>query len=571
MTNRKDTRQMDRRVGRRAFLKAGAGAAALTGLAAGESLAASKTRRWDEQADVVVLGFGGAGACAAIEAHDTGAKVLIIEKQRADHHYPDIRMAGGNFHSPDPKGNRAALKAMGLAQMSGDNLPWKLEGEQNEIADELADLWATHSPENLPWLMSLDPEFKPARGGGAAFPDFPGAKDSGYRWYTASYSGKADADVPTKDLPKARKMNGEAFFACLSAGIAKRKIRVMYETPAQSLIKDDNGEIVGVVARAANDKIIRVKARRGVVLTTGGYEFALTMRKAFLEGPGVEGWAFYGSPDNTGDGIEMAQAVGAGLMGAGKVNGRLIAGVPLRANGLKHGVVTDTVGAPNTIVVDNTGARYMNELVVATGNSRYFSYKAAVAFDLDKMDFARIPSWMVFDETFRSSKTLASMGFGSVGFGLVPWTHDNMDAVNRGWILKGDTVEELAAKIKAHKDNRSLIDARTLAAAVERFNVGCAEGKDEFGRAVKAEHVVKKPPFYAVPLYAGGPSTGGGVAATAQREVVDWRRRVIPRLYVAGEICQPFRYIYTTGCGIGPAVTFGRIAGRNAAKLKPWG
>jgi 3-oxosteroid 1-dehydrogenase len=562
-----------KRLGRRAFLKAGAGAAALSGVAGTEALAAkaSKGARWDEEADVVVIGFGGAGGCAAIEAADNGAKVVIIEKQRQDHHYPDIRMAGGNFHSPDPKGNRAALKAMGLAQMSGDNLPWKLEGEQNEIADELADLWATHSPENLPWLQSLDPEFKPARGGGAPFPDFPGAKEAGYRWYTASYSGRADADVPTKDLPKAQKMNGEAFFACLSTGIANRKIKVLYETPAQSLVKNEAGEIIGVVAQGPKG-VVRVKARRGVVLTSGGYEFSVTMRKAFLEGPGVEGWAFYGSPDNTGDGIEMAQAVGAGLMGAGKVNGRLIAGVPLRSNGLKHGVVTDTAGSPNTILVDNYGDRYMNELMVATGNSRYFSYKAAVAFDLNKMDFARIPSWMVFDETFRSTKTLASMGFGSVGFGLVPWTHDNMDAINRGWILKGDTLEELAAKIKAHKDNRQLIDAAKLAAAVAQFNEGCAAGKDAvFGRAVKAADAVSKPPFYAVPLYAGGPSTGGGVAATAQREVVDWRRRVIPRLYVAGEICQPFRYIYTTGCGIGPAVTFGRIAGRNAAKLKAWG
>ena len=570
MTKPTDTK----RLGRRAFLKAGAGAAAVSGLAATEALAAkaSRSQRWDQEVDVVVVGFGGAGACAAIEAVDSGAKVLIIEKQRQDHHYPDIRMAGGNFHSPDPKGNRAALKAMGLAQMSGENLPWKLEGEQNETSDELAELWATHSPENLPWLQSLDPEFKPARGGGPAFPDFPGAKESGYRWYTASYSGKSDADVPTKDLPKAQKMNGEAFFACLSNGIASRKIKVLYETPAQSLVKNDDGEVIGVVATGPNNKTVRVKARRGVVLTTGGYEFAPTMRKALLEGPGVEGWAFYGSPDNTGDGIEMAQAVGAGLMGAGKVNGRLIAAVPLRANGLKHGVVTDTVGAPNTILIDNYGDRYMNELMVATGNSRYFSYKAAVAFDLNKMDFARIPSWMVFDETFRSTKTLASMGFGSVGFGLVPWTHDNMDAINRGWILKGDTLEELAAKIKAHKDNRSLIDAAKLAAAVARFNEGCAAGKDaEFGRTVKAGDVVSKPPFYAIPLYAGGPSTGGGIAATAQREVVDWRRRVIPRLYVAGEICQPFRYIYTTGCGIGPAVTFGRIAGRNAAKLKPWG
>jgi succinate dehydrogenase/fumarate reductase flavoprotein subunit len=561
------------RPARRTFLKAGAGAAALSGLAVTETLAAKATgNRWTHETDVIVVGYGGAGACAAIEAADTGAKVIIIEKQAQATHYPDCRMAGGNFHSPDPKGNRAALKAMGLAQMSGDNLSWKLEGEQSEIADELAALWAEHSPDNLPFLMRLDPDFKPARGGGPAFPDFPGSKESGYRVYTASYSGKADSEIPTKDLPKKDKMNGEALFACMSTGVNARKtIQVMYETPAQSLVKDDKGDIIGVVA-VSKGKEIRVKAKRGVVLTTGGYEFSATMRKAFLEGPGVEGWAFYGSPDNTGDGIEMAQAVGGGLMGAGKVNGRLIAAVPVRSHGLKHGIVTDTIGMPNTIVVDNTGARFVDETMIAGGNSRYFSYKSATAFDLKKMDFVRLPGWMVFDETFRSTKTLTSMGFGAAGFGIIPWTKDNMDAVNRGWILKGDTIEELAAKIKAHKENRDLMNPATLTASVTGFNTGCAEGKDvEFGRKVKAADALSKGPFYAIPLYAGGPSTGGGIAANAQRQVVDWKRRPIGRLFTAGEMCQPFRFIYTTGCGLGPAITFGRIAGRNAAKLKPWG
>jgi predicted oxidoreductase len=177
---------------------------------------------------------------------------------------------------------------------------------------------------------------------------------------------------------------------------------------------------------------------------------------------------------------------------------------------------------------------------------------------------------MVFDETFRAAHTLTTLGFASTGFGLVPWSKDNMDAVKRGWILKGDTFEELAGKIKAHKDNRHLMEPAVLASAMAGFNKACEAGKDsEFGRRVKAADALTKPPYYAIPLYAGGPSTGGGIAGNAQRQVVDWKGRPIPRLYTAGEMCQPFRFLYTTGCGLGPAIVFGRIAGRNAASQKP--
>ena len=558
------------RVSRRDLVKASVAAGAVT--VAGASVAeAAVPKKWDLEADVVVVGFGGAGACASIGAADAGAKVILLEKQGKPKHYSNTRMSGGIFHSPIPEGDKKALKDYAKAMFSGENIPGKLEGEQPEVSDELAALFSERAVDNLPFLMRLDPEFKPGRLGGAAFPNFPGAKESGYRTYRSSYIGKSVYES-TIDKPKNQKMNGEAFFACLQFGVESRKnIRVVYDTPASRLVTNDAGEVLGVIATQAG-KPIAVKAKRAVVLTCGGYEYNMAMRKAFLEGPGVDGWAFYGSPFNTGDGIEMALKVGAGLMKAGKAASRIITAVPIRVNGLRMGLITDSVGAPNSIVVDNYGKRYENEVLVTIDPSRYFFYKAAVQFDIVKLDYPRTPSWMVFDETLRARRCITSQGISTAGYGFVPWAPDNLDAIERGWILKGDTLEELAAKIKAHGDNKGKLDEAAFVRAVAKFNESCAAGKDEeFGRKVDAAGTITKPPYYALPLYAGGPNTKGGISANARREVLDWAGKPVPRLYTAGEISSAFKFVYQGGGNLTECITFGRVAGENAAKLKAWG
>lgn len=565
--------------GRREFLRktGAAGAGALTLGAAGTAAAvvpAKAPRRWDLEADVVVLGFGGAGACAAIEAHDAGAKVIVVEKQPQATHYSNTRMSGGIYHCPDATGDPQALKSYAKAMFSGENLPWKLEGEQPDQSDALAEAWMKFSPENVDFLKKQDPDYGTvgmSGFSGAAFPTFPGAKESKYRVFGSTYTGKSDLSTPTKDLPRLQKMNGEAFWEALRTGIDKRKVQVLYETPAKDLVTDDQGAVIGVYVEQKG-KRVSIKARRAVVVTTGGYEYSQEMRRAFLEGPGVEGWAFYGTTANTGDGIEMSLRVGAGLMKAGKAASRLIAAVPLRHNGMKLGIITDTVGAPNSIVVDNGGNRFAAETLITTDPSRYFFYKEAIKFDILKLDYPRCPSWMIFDETFRSKRTLTAMGISTAGYGFVPWTADNMDAISKGWILKGDTIEELAGKIKAHKENRSLMDPAALAATVAKFNDSCAKGKDEvFDRRANTLSPVEKGPFYAVPLYAGGPNTKGGIAANANREVLDWKNQPIPRLFTAGEISSALKFVYQGGGNLTECIVYGRIAGRNAAAQKPWG
>lgn len=553
-----------RNPGRRTFLKtasAGAGAAALSGVLAGTATAAPA--HWDEQADVVLLGFGGAGGCAAIEAHDVGAKVVLLEKQTQAAHTPNTRMAGGIFHCPN--GDRAAIKEYAKALMSGENMPWKLEGEEPDLSDELSEVWAADTPGTVDFMKSLDPDFKPIPTGGPAFPTFPGAKESGYRVFSATYTDKADVGVPTRNLPKNQKMNGEAFFAVITTAVAKRKIPVFFDTPAKELIADSAGQVIGVLA-SRNGKPFRVRARRAVIITTGGYEYSIPMRRGFLEGPGVKGWAFWGTPANTGDGIEMALRYGARLDKAAKSAAGLMVGIPHAASGLKMGVGHNGDAAPHTMTVDNYGSRYANEVLHNIDPSRYFFYKEAVMFDVITLDYPRCPSWMIFDETFRASTPLANLGFGPVGQGLVDWSADNSAEIEKGWILKGNTIEELAAKIQAHPDNRNLMKTDQLTKAVARFNALCAQKKDDdFNRMPATLGAIEKPPFYAAPLYAGGPNTKGGIAANAKRQVLDWSGQPIPRLYSAGEISSAFKFVYQGGGNLTECIVFGRIAGRNAA------
>lgn len=564
---------------RRSFLKT-SGGVALAGVAAGTFIPGSQKvfaapipTKWDEEADVIILGFGGAGASAAIEAADAGAKVLLIEKQPEATHYSNTRMSGGIFHSPEPDADRGALKAYARAMFSGENIPEKLEGEQPHVSEGLAEVFAEYAPGNKDFLKKVDPDIQFGVLPGfekAAFPQFPGAEKAGYKVFMATYSGRADLSVPTKDRPKSEKVAGEAFFMALKKGVVDRGVKVSYGTAAKNLVKTDAGEIIGVIAQAGG-RTIACKARRGVVVTTGGYEYSIPMRRAFLEGPGVEGWAFYGTPENTGDGISMAMAVGAGLAKVGKAASRMIGALPIRHHGLKMGMITPAVGRPHSIVVDNLGKRFAAEHLITKDPSRYFFYKEAVKFDILELRYPRIPSWLIFDEELRAKVPLTYLGISTAAYGFFPWDKENAIAVKKGWILKADTIEALASKIGEHKENRGLMKPVQLAATVAAYNGACAKGVDEsFGRLKQSLGPVDTAPYYALPLYPGGPNTKGGIDANARREVIDWEGKPIPRLFTAGEISSAFKFVYQGGGNLTECIVMGRIAGKNAAALAPW-
>jgi len=561
----------EKTINRRDLMKVASAVGVGAAVAAHGSMPASAAvpTHWDEVADVVVLGYGGAGAVAAISAHDAGANVLVLEKQTADNHIPNTRMAGGIYHCPAKDGDHNALKQYAIAMMSGDNLPGKLEGEESDVVDGLAEAWATGTPQVNDFLNSIDPTFKPLRAGGPGFPKFPGAQASKYQTYLSTFTGKIDLTVPTKNLPKAQKTSGEAFFACLQTGVRNRKIRVLYGTPASTLITNGS-EVIGVAAKK-NGKPFNIKARRAVIITTGGYEYNPAMRRAFLEGPGVKGWAFWGTPYNTGDGIAMAMSAGSALARVASAAGGLSPTVPLPGFPNTNISIGHAGSTPNSMIVSQYGNRYTNESEVTDDPNRYYFYNKAIEFDVETLTWPYAPSWAIFDETSRANATIANMGFGAVGLGYVPWTKDNMDAVNRGWILKADTIAGLAAQISAHPYNAQLMQADALAKAVARFNTLSTNGKDDdFNRSASTLGPIVKPPFYAILMCVGGPNTKGGIAANAKREVIDWSDRPIPRLYTAGEVSSVFKAVYQAGGNLTECIVMGRIAGRSAAAQKPW-
>ena len=524
------------------------------------------------EADIVIIGFGSAGGCAAIEARDHGAHVVILEKQPEETHFSNTRMSGGGFHSPDPSGDFDSLKAYAKAMFSGDNLPYKLEGDQSEFADELAELWARYAPQNAPFMRGLDPGFQAVVSAGAAFPEFPGAAKSKYACVRGTYTGKYDEDAVagrTRDSDKSTKQSGEAFHACMLAGVQSRNVPIHYGVTAEELIVDDSGAVTGVRAQRGG-RPFTYRARRAVIIASGGYEYNARMRKAFLDGPGIEGWAFYGSPANTGEGIRMALRVGAALARVGSIAGRVICAIPERRLGLRIGLNTSGVGKPNEIVVDNHGHRYASERRITKDPSRYIFYKEALEFDTVTLTYPRIPSWMIFDSVMMRRGAVVSVA--AAAYNGIDWGEDNMNALRKGWILTGATLDELAQRIREHSDNRGNMDSAALSESVRKWNEFCVAGHDpDFEREVATMGPVSEPPFYAIPLYPGGPNTKGGLRADAQRHVVDWEDKPIPRLYAVGEICSVFQFVYQGGGNLAEGIVFGRVAGRNAAAEQPIG
>ena len=561
---------------RRQFLTGTIGSA-VAGLTVPNAFAAQAIsplpKKWDMTADVVVLGFGGAGATTAIVAAQNGAKVIVLEKNPQDAHISNTRMSGGIFHCPFKDGDPKALKEYAKAMFSGENIEWKEEGEIPEYSDGLAQVWADLSPSNLEFMQSLDPEFIGGSQPGydkASFPNFPGAKECRYNAYRATYTKRMkNFNQVSYKCPKKETSSGEAFWLCLEEGVKKQgdKIKVVWEAPACELLKNAKGEIVGAVAVKGGKKLY-VRAKKAVVLCTGGYEYSRAMRSAFLEGPGINGWAFYGTTSNTGDGISMGMAVGAGLQKAGKSAARVIVPTQKRFNGMRLGSITPAVGSANSIVVDNFGKRYEAETKVTDNPSRYFFYKAAVQFDISTLSYPRTPSWMIFDEKLRASKPLVGLGISVVGYGMVDWDKDNLKAIESGLILKANTIEELAEKIRNHPENKHRMVPANLVETVERFNKFCDETKDEdFGRRPATLGKIAQGPFDSMPLVAGGPNTKGGLLANANREVLTWEGKPIPHLYCVGEIASALKFVYQGGGNLTECLVYGRHCGKIVAKL----
>jgi succinate dehydrogenase/fumarate reductase flavoprotein subunit len=512
-------------ISRRSFLKAaatGIGSATLTGIGAvsAEATQPDQVVKWDYEADVVVLGIGAAGLTTAITACDLGADVLILEKAPEAHAGGNTRVSGQGYWCPSDSDNASQYqKAM------SDGYP---------IPDETTKAFHKHSIHVTKWLAELgaDMQTLPTKG---EYPEFPGG------------AGNVCWD---------KKGNGfqRLWLLLMENALKKRKIRVKYETPAIELIRDiRSGEVRGVVAENKGTKIY-VRAKRAVVLCTGGFENNQDMIRDYL---GMPCGYPKGSPYNTGDGIRMAMAIGADLW---HMDNQAGPDFNFRIPGKDWAFGYNfTPPGKGWIWIAKDATRFTNET--------YFTKHGKIPFHGIYIHVPTpLPVHCVFDETMRKSGPLYPNDYFFCWWSQIEnykWSQDSSTEIEKGWIIKADTLKELAERMGK--------DPVTLEKTVNTWNKSYADGVDsEFGRDIKSMAAIQTPPFYAAEFVPAFTNTQGGPRRNSKSQVLDTNRNPISRLYSAGEMGALYSWHYQGGGNILECLVFGRIAGIETAGLKPW-
>jgi succinate dehydrogenase/fumarate reductase flavoprotein subunit len=359
---------------------------------------------------------------------------------------------------------------------------------------------------------------------------------------------------------------GVQFLEMMKIQLDRRRIEILFSTPAIELIQDtETREIKGIYA-ISNEKTIAIKAKRGVILCTGGFEFNEEMKANYLRPFPLK---FSGWPYNTGDGIKMAQRAGADLWHMNTIVGYLNIWVPeYKAAWL--------LVFGRGIWVNKYGKRYTDEGIRIKSHNWWLKHSN---YNLEEPGYTDVPTYLIFDETIRKQGPIAANSSTNpkyvLGIQAYPaelggcpegWSHDNVREIEKGWIKKADTVEELGHIIGG------TVDPVTLKETVDRYNGYCKKGYDpEFGRGVEALKPLVTPPYYACALYPGGINTCGGPRRNGYGQVLDPYKRIIPRLYSAGELGSICGNIYAIGgLNAGEMLASGRLAGKSAAALKDW-
>lgn len=549
---------------RRHFLR-NALAASLAGTGI-EAQAAEEASDDVVEVDVVVAGYGAAGACAAIEAHDAGASVIVLEKAAHDTHCSTSRLSSGIYQCPDAAIEPEILKDYITSAYFPNGALLRRDNKLPPPLSAFADTWAEMAPETFEWLCHLDPDFRTA-----SSPLFTTSRFVNL-WHgirphiharIATYKQWDGFARTTYKSPKSEAMNGEALYRCLHAGMADRSIPVLYAHPLESLLME-GGAVKGVVART--DKgLRRFRARKGVILATGGFAYNPNLRSALLPASANPFWACTGSPANTGDGITCAMSAGAALVKASAFFDRFCILLPKEKDGVRPGVPLECLGRPHTLLVDNYGRRFASESDLQDIHQHYGYVGKLIDFDDAALTYPYAPSWCIFDETLMSKHSVATLGEGSTVCGVIDW-RSNLHALKRGWILTGDTIESLAARIAAHPDNAGRMSAQALHRTVERFNEDAALhlGRD-FDRSPSTMSPLDKGPYYAVPVSIDVPHMAAGLKTNADRQVVNWRDEPIEGLFAAGEVAPVSRFMHDRGGHLSECLVFGRHVGRLVA------
>lgn len=538
---------------------------------------ASVARKWDLEADVVVVGSGGSGLTAAILAHDQGAQVVVLE--RSGFVGGTTAVSGGALWVP----LNHHLAEAGLQDSREEAVTYCKLLTAGRAPDELVEAFVDtghkmvrYLEERTPvrfklWMMpDYHPEKKGAKMGGRSIePEVFNTRELG-EWaaklrpapiYFLPLSLQElmfqyQAHLKPQNIPAeliAQRMEegmvgcGNALVGRLLKGCLDRGIRILLETRGRELVRE-GGRVVGLWAERQGGGLL-VRARGGVILASGGFEWNDELKARFLPGPVSHPNS---PPSNEGDGLIMAAEVGAALGNMSEVWGSPAAAVPqeeYEGRQLNRLVVPERM-CPHTIMVNRRGQRFANEGASYNDLGKVFNDFDPVAFE-----YRNQPAWAIFDSQYRERYPVVT---------VMPGDPDPE------WLARDETLEGLARRVG--------IDPQGLVETVQRWNGFVREGRDpdferhQFPVDFEAPHpslgTIERPPFYALPVYQGTLGTKGGPVTNARGEVLNVRGEVIPGLYAAGNVMASVSGpgYYGGGGTIALGMTWGYICGINAAR-----
>ena len=526
----------------RGALVAGVSTAAAGGLTACSSQAGSEIE-WDREADVIVLGTGTV-APAALVAHDAGAKVLVLEK--APIFGGTSATSGGGVRIV----NSYLAQEAGVAISREDALAYHVRAAEGQASEEIMEAFVDKSNEMLEWLrdnagfvFSYDSSPTPAF---SEYYPYPGHTGPG---------AKPFVNIVREDEVG----GGRGLWMSLKEACDERGIEILFDTAGKKLVTNDKGEVVGVIAESGGQEMA-IKARKAVIIGTGGFEHNREMVRHYLRGP-IH--AVNTPSTNTGDGHLMGMAIGADLR-----NMNECWGVPFfKPDPDAYTGEADWQmyrGKPGAITVNKHGQRIGDESCNYDSAIKAFHY-----YDNGAFEWRNIPGYFICDAGFTSRYPLPGSQYQ---VGVVP-----------DWFVVADSMEELAAALG--------VDAAGLQETVAKFNENARNGVDpEFHRGeydfdqwtagdLTREDLanpclapLETPPYCAATIWPGTCGTNGGLRTDADARVLNVWGEVIPRLYCTSNTMASASGVGYQGGGVtlGTGMTFAYLAAKDAVTLEPW-
>lgn len=548
---------------------------------------------FDQTADVLVVGSGAAAMTAALAARDGGLKPIVIESTALLG--GNSAISGGGLWVP----NNHVIKREGQTD-SYEEARTYLDACVGDVgpasSPERRHAFLTRGPEMVQWLEGLGMNWVYGRGYSDYYPEREGGKALGRgiegrkynlkrlgKWadklryslralplYTSEAS-KLAVSFRTMEgfLTAARVVGieallprlvgkqlvglGNALMGPLLEMALAREIPLWLSAPLIDLVIE-NGRVVGAVVER-DGKRVRVAATHGVILGSGGFEKNAAMRKKYQEAPVTDEWTS-GTEGNTGHPIEVAKNAGAALA---LMDDAWWGPTMVNPETRTPQFMLQERSLPFCFIVAKDGKRFMNESesYVDAGHHQYEKNHTVEA----------IPAWQIMDSHHRRYYPFGMAMPGSAG---------TRHLLKSGMFVEAHTIEELARKIA--------VDVAGLVETTRRFNEFARTGKDlDFHRGDSAYDrvysdarvkpnpnlgAVEQPPFYAVKVYPGDLGTKGGLLTDELARVLRDDGSVIEGLYAAGNCSASVmgRTYPGPGSTLGPAMTFGYIAGRHLAE-----